>query len=236
MNLGVNLVSAMKPGNFNVLDPLNTRDLSPDLLDENGRIKVAPAAYYAKTTAEERALFGHRNSAYGFVTAELVEWLKLTIAGRSSIEIGAGNGVLAGAVGIPATDNRMQEEPAIKALYASTGQPVVKYGDNVEKLDAGSAVRKYKPQVVIANWVTHLYREDRHEHGGNAMGVNEEDILAHCETYIFIGNARVHEGKSIWKPGPEKMFVPDWLYSRSMNGSPNFIACFKGERHPEKTI
>lgn len=230
----MDLESLVKTGQAYKLDPLGTRDLSADLLDENGRIKVVPAEYYAGTTKEERMLFGHRNSAYGFVTTELVEWLRQTIAGRSAIEIGAGNGVLAAALGIPATDSRMQEHPIISAIYEAAGQPTIKYGDNVEKLDAASAVRKYKPRVVIANWVTHKYREDRKEHAGNAFGVDEEDVLENCETYIFIGNVQVHRGKSIWKSiANEVLFFNDWLYSRAMNHSPNFICVWNGAKHPD---
>ena len=210
-----------------VIDPRNVRDLAHDVLAPDGTLRVMPASYYRDTTVVERATFGQRAGVYGFLTEELVDWLRARIGTRSAIEIGAGHGQLACALGIPATDSKMQDDPAIAAWYAAHGQPTVRYGANVQKLDARQAVRKFRPQVVVASWVTHLYRPARHAAGGNAFGVNEEDLIARCEEYIFIGNTRVHAGKSIWNL-PHDLLHPDWLYSRAHNGSPEFIAVWRG--------
>jgi hypothetical protein len=209
-----------------VIDTAGARDLALDVLDENGVMKPMPASYYRNTTVAERALFGQRQGIYGFLTEELIDWLQGRIAGRPAIEIGAGHGALAAALGIKATDSKMQEDPKVAAFYAAAGQPVVKYGKNVERLDAKDAVRKYRPRVVIASWVTHLYRPVRHAAGGNMFGVNEEQIIGRCEEYIFIGNAQVHAGKSIWALEHE-LSTPHWLYSRAHNGTPEFIACWR---------
>jgi hypothetical protein len=182
-----------------------------------------PAAFYHQTSMLERAVFGTRHGLYGLPTEELVTWLKTVTGDRTAIEIGAGHGALAAAIGIPATDNRQQEEPAVVAYYAAIRQPAIQYGLDVEKLTAAEAVTKYRPQVVIASWVTHKYREDRHDAGGNMFGVVEEDIIDACETYIFIGNRKVHALKSIWTR-PHRVIEPDWLFSRASNGSPDFIA------------
>jgi hypothetical protein len=187
---------------------------------------ILPASAYASTTAPERAFLGLRTGSYGFVTTELVDWLKTRIAGRHAIEIGSGNGALALALRIPATDSMMQDDPAIAGLYAKMGQPTVPYGENVRRINALDAVTHYKPKVVIANWVTHLYKPSRHNHGGNMWGVNEERIIKSCEEYIFIGNETVHAGKSIWKL-PHEIIYPDWLYSRALNGSRNFISVWR---------
>lgn len=212
---------------MNVISTDGVHNITNDVLDEGGAMKVLPADFWSQTTMEQRAIFGNKNGLYGFVTHELVEWLKGYIGDRTALEIGSGSGDLAKAVGIRATDSRMQEDPAVAHIYASLKQPIVRYGENVEKLTAAEAVRKYRPQVVVANWVTHLYREDRHAAGGNAFGVNEEDIIRNCEEYIFIGNNHVHRGKSIWNL-PHKKGSPDWLFSRQMNGSDNFIAVWRG--------
>lgn len=210
-----------------IVDTTGARDLAVDVVAPDGALRVMPADYYRSTTVAERAMFGQRHGVYALPTEELIEWLSNRIAGRSAIEIGAGHGQIAAALGIPATDSKMQDDPGIAAWYAAYGQPTVRYGDNVVKLDAKQAVRKYKPQVVIASWVTHLYRPIRHHAGGNAFGVNEEDIIARCEEYIVIGNTQVHAGKSIWAL-PHEIYHPDWLYSRAHNGSPEFIACWRG--------
>lgn len=206
-----------------ILDPNTVRDIAPDVLDAEGTLRVMPASYYRQTTVQERALFGVRHGLYGFLTTELIDWLQSAIDGRSAIEIGAGHGGLARALGIVATDSCLQSNPDVAAYYAALGQPAVKYGKNVEKLDAAQAVDKYRPQVVIASWVTHLYREDRHSAGGNMFGVGEERILEKCDAYIFIGNTAVHQGKSIWNR-PHELWTPDWVFSRATNGSPDFIA------------
>lgn len=199
------------------------RDLTPDILAAPGRPRILPASYYRTTTMDERAVFAHRHGIYGLPTVELIEWVKGVIGGRSAIEIGAGHGGLAAALGIPATDNRMQEHPLIRAHYAATRQPVVIYGDNVEPLDAQAAVAKYRPQVVVASWVTHVYSKDRDEAEGNMFGVDEDAILDAVDTYIFIGNTQVHAPKTIWSR-PHKRHEPDWVYSRAVNGSPDFVA------------
>lgn len=219
----------MKPHAY-VIDGRGVRDIAPDVLDETGRLKVMPAAYYDATTIEERAIFGVRNGIYALPTVELIDWLRAAIGDRSAIEIGAGNGVIAEALGIPATDNRMQEEPAIRAQYAAMHQPTVTYGAHVEKLDALEAVSKYRPQVVVAAWVTHKYDATRHEAGGNAWGVDERELLRNVEQYIFVGNTAVHTHKAIWETRPAVWENAPWLYSRAMNGSPDFVAIWKGAK------
>jgi len=204
-----------------LIDTAGARDIAPYVL-ENGIMQPVPADFYRETTAIERALFGQKQGIYGFLTFELIDWLRDRIGGRKAIEIGAGHGALAAALEIPATDSKMQDDPKIAAWYAAHGQPTVTYGRNVEKLDAKAAIRKHRPEVVIASWVTHKYRPARHYAGGNAFGVNEEEVIAKCE-YIFIGNTQVHSGKSIWEI-PHEIIHPDWLFSRAHNGTPEFIA------------
>ena len=207
-----------------IIDPRATRDLSTDVIDQaTGCLKVMPASYYQATTIDDRAVLGARHAFYGLPTTELIEWIKSVIGDRSAIEIGSGNGVLAQALGIPGTDSHMQERPDIVAVYTATGQRLIKYGATVENLDYAEAIKKHKPQVVVASWVTHRYRADRHDSGGNMYGVVEEDVIDSCETYIFIGNSTVHKGKSIWTR-PHTLLKPDWLFSRAHNGSPEFLA------------
>jgi hypothetical protein len=206
-----------------LVDPSRVRDLRPEVLDQDGRLRVLPAAFWAGTTREERALLGHSTGSYGFPTVELVAHLKALIGDRSAIEIGAGNGVLAEALGIPATDNRQQEMPEYAARILAAGQPPVRYGPNIIRCDAHEAVRQYQPDVVVACWVTHRYDPARPEAGGNELGVDEADIIRNCAEYVLVGNAGVHRHKPIWKL-PHEIEYPRWLYSRATNGSRDFIA------------
>jgi len=191
-------------------------------LDAAGQILIQPAAAYAAKTVEWRGIFGNLFGFYSFPTEELVAYLKDLIEFRSAIEIGSGNGVLAAALGIPATDSRQQEVPEIAALYEFGGMPVVRYGENVETLNYRQAIEKYRPEVVIACWVTHKWDANRPKAKGNQFGIDEEWVLANCKTYVHVGNCRTHNGKSILRRR-HTTFRPPWLYSRAMNGSPNEI-------------
>jgi hypothetical protein len=208
------------------LNPTRVRDISDLVLDARGHLRILPAHKLAATTPQERLLCGVRHGLYGFPTLELVDFLRARIAGRTAIEIGAGHGLLAQALGIPATDNRQQEDPAIQAHYRALGQPTVPYGDHVEKLDAAAALAKYRPQVVIACWVTHRFEAHRAHAGGSSTGVDEAAVIAACDAYIVIGNERVHAHKPIWALPHEKL-TPPWLYSRAVNGSADFVAIWR---------
>lgn len=217
-----------------VIDPGKVRDIAPLLLDGEGKLRIAAASMLQETTAQERLVFGVRNGVYCIPTLELCDFLRTRVNGRRAIEIGAGNGVLAKELGIPATDNRQQEDPGVKAYYQQLGQPTVPYGDNVERLDANTAVARYRPEVVIACWVTHLFDPSRESAGGSSSGVDESSIIAACDEYIFIGNEQVHAHKPIWDLPHEKV-TPPWLYSRAVNGSRDFIAMWR-RMHGNATV
>ncbi|WP_198086651.1 hypothetical protein [Variovorax sp. E3] len=212
------------------IDPTAVHDISSRLLDGHGRLRVTPACVLSRTTAQERLLFGVRQGIYSFPTDELCDFLRSRIEGRIAIEIGAGHGILAEALSIPATDNRQQEDPELKAYYAHIGQPTVPYGKNVEKLDAADAVAKYRPNVVIACWVTHRFDPERPHAGGSVTGVDEASLIESCDEYIFVGNEHVHAHKPIWEMPHEKL-NPSWLYSRAINGSREFIATWRGSQN-----
>ena len=155
------------------LDPSRIRDIGPEVLESDGTPRVLPAAAWRGFSVEERALLCMRHALYGLPTVELIAWLQAFIDGREALEIGSGCGVLARASGIRATDNWMQAAPEIQAIYAAQGQPTIRYGAHVERIDAVQAVREHRPEVVVACWVTHAWREDRAAAGGNMFGVDE---------------------------------------------------------------
>jgi hypothetical protein len=206
------------------IDP-RTRDLSADVIGPDGCLRILPASFWAQTTKQERGLLCVRNGVYCLPTLELVERLREMIAGRIAIEIGAGNGVLAQALGIPATDNRMQEDPTIRAAYRAQGQAPVRYGAHVERLDAHEAVEKYRPEVVIGAWITHRYDPSNHAAGGNMFGPDEFAIVLAVQEYILIGHEGVHAPKPLWRR-PHTVWHPQFLYSRAMSPGRDFIASF----------
>jgi hypothetical protein len=201
----------------------DTRDLTPLAFTADGQFRILGAERWRDTTQPERSALAVRHAMYVLPTTELVERLREVIAGRRAIEIGSGNGVLAAALGIPATDNWMQERARYLALYAGLRQPTIRYGANVERLDAHAAIAKHRPQVVVAAWVTHRYDPRRPDAGGNEIGVVEEDVIDDVETYILVGNSQVHRHKSIWSR-PHTIENHDYLLSRALGGGRDFIA------------
>lgn len=210
-----------------VFYPDQIRDLRPLALDPEGRIKILPASFWAATTVSERALFGVRTGHYAFPTTELVTHLKQLIGHRTAIEVGAGNGVLAKALEIPATDNKQQLMPKYRAHYEAAQQPIVPYGDNIIEMEANHAVRYYKPDVVIGCWVTHKYDPRDHARGGNEAGLDEPDMLKHCAAYVMIGNDKVHKDKPVWNRQHTVFDLP-FIFSRAFAGGRDFLAVFQG--------
>lgn len=216
--------------NVYLSDMTDVRDLAPYVIDEEGLPSIMPAAFYEQTTIKERYWLGHRYGLYLLPTVELCGWLGEHIGSRKAIEIGAGNGRLADWLGIPATDSKLQEDPAMVRLYGELGgQAPVRYGPNVEKLEAKKAVRRYWPDVVIGAWVTHKYNPRRHLLGGNQFGPDMSWILDHIDEYVLIGNEEVHAKNPLWDLPHGIQYLP-FIYSRAVNGSRGFVAVWKGGR------
>lgn len=180
---------------FGDIDPI--RD--PALFDATGTLLPQPAAFWGSKTLGQRVLFGHETGIYSFPTHEGVAFIKEAIAGREArtIEIAAGIGAWAKALGIRATDSYLQRRPDIAAKYREMRQTPAPYGKHVEKLDAIKSVRKYRPQIVVASWATQKFRADRFCMRGNADGVDELRLLELVDEYIFIGNTGQHGDKMI---------------------------------------
>lgn len=210
-------------------DPVAQARLDAFALD-NGQLQVVHADFYRQFEQEQLAVFGHRHAAYVLPTWELItkldELIREASPSRSAIEIGSGNGVLGNALGIPCTDNRMQERPDIQAIYQSMGQglPTVTYGEHVQKLDALEAVKHCRPEVVVAAWVTHLYTEKEAHRGGNMFGVDEVLLLSKIKRYIFVGHGGPHALKPLFDQRPTfTCHTLDDLFSRARNPHGNAI-------------
>jgi hypothetical protein len=154
-------------------------------------------------------------------TVELCQWLKEKIAGRPAIEIGAGHGAVGKYLGIPCTDSKLQDDAIIRMTYQMMGQPVVKYPKHVIKMEALEAIDHYKPEVVIATWVTQLHKDDSDIGNSNMYGIDEDNIVGKVK-YIHIGHRKVHGKKRILELDHEEFVFP-WLYSRSLAADMQFI-------------
>ena len=76
-----------------------------------------------------------------------------------------------------------------------------------------------KPKVVIANWVTQIYKPGDIQ--GNVYGVNEEWLIKKVDCFIHIGNKSPHKKRILSKPHKEYQFP--WLHSRAIDQKHNVI-------------
>ena len=205
-----------------IMQPANLTEIESLVLDSSGKIKVVGSEVYKQFSQSHIAQLCLKHGVYCLPTTELIMWLKHRIGDRKAIEVGAGCGVVGRAVGIKMTDNHQQAMPKYAALYAAMEQPTVNYGYDVLKCDAEQAIKRFKPEVVLGCWVTHLYNPYEHERGGNEIGLDENKIVRRVKEYIVVGNHSVHHPKPILDL-PHEVFRPSWLVSRAKASEENCI-------------
>lgn len=193
-----------------------TSDIDVSRLEEltgaaSGMIRPIPAREVEKCGFEQARMFMHKYGLYTLPTVELIEYLAGIIAGKRAIEIGAGMGVIGRALGIPATDNKMQAWPEVKAYYDRMRQPTIRYPADIIELDAHDAVKRYRPQIVIGSYITHKWWPGMES--GNQYGVDNLKIARKVEAYYMIGSLTTHLKDPAMKhlDGIERH---DFLYTR----------------------
>ncbi len=206
----------MSGGAVGIIDIRGREEEYKELCDVVGSqrgLMILPSDLYKEFAWDIVRVFMHYNALYCLPTIELFEYLEKEIDGRSAIEIGCGSGHIAKGLGIPATDRRVQEMPEARLLYRMAGQPLIEYPDYVETLEAIDAVRKYKPEVVVASYVTKKYDGT----DGNMYAPDETAILKEVGTYIHIGDLDTHHDKPLMRKKFE-CIEPDWLIVRGKRG------------------
>jgi len=196
-------------------------DISSDLLDKNGKMKLYPSDKFKKHDWYSFRVFCLEHARYGIHTLEQQLFLQELINGKKTIEIGAGAGDLGFHMKIPMTDLKLQNRPEIKVEYEEMRQPTIKYPDDVEEIEAMDSVHKYKPEVVIASWVT-TYAPHEMPYGSNPYGIQEDILLDHVDMYILIGNINTHGDKPIMKKSHEEIYE-NWMVSRAKDQLKNRI-------------
>jgi hypothetical protein len=201
------------------------------LLLENGRMRLMPAQELLSWGLWRLQAWCILRARYQFVTTELVAWLKDRIAGRSALEIGAGQGDLGWHLGIRQIDLGGQREAfaasGMRALEQMPTDPPL----DIERIDAESAVRKYAPEVVVGAWITqthHLPTAGVHPSIA-AYGVEEIRIVGAVDTYIHVGNDLVHGQKRILGR-KHRTYRPPWLVSRGADQGKNAIRVWDREK------
>ncbi len=189
-------------------------------------IRLRPAAEFRAIPTLHLRQWAQRKSRYTIVTAELVEWLRKAIRGRSAIEIGAGQGDIGRHLGIPTTDSYCHQRPDVKAYYAMLKTPTCDPPKEVERLEAMEAVAKYRPQVVIGSWITQKSIPTDHLNAvySNDYGPDHLEIMAaeSVECFIMVGNKRVHDGLRALAV-QHREFAPPWLVSKARDQDNNRI-------------
>lgn len=216
--------SGINADNVNLLNRADIQYLKDLLLDEKGNLKVLDYNYLKDIPQSHLSQFCTEEGFYIIPTIQLLVFLQEEINEdfENTIEIGAGHGAISRVLGIRAVDNYMQDDPKIKALYETYRQKTVPYGDHVERIDANSAVQKYKPNIVIGAYCTHLYNPKEHWREGNAYGIDEKKIIRKVKKYIHIGNEKVHGKKPILKEKTREV-KEDWIVGRSLHSKQNVI-------------
>lgn len=208
-----------------VLDQTNIEYLEKILLDDWGRLQPVPFASIKDAPQNDISVFCHKQGIYQIVTTELVEFIGGQIKDFDRpIEIGSGNGCLGRALSIPMTDSFIQNTGEMKNFYRSIGQPVVRYGADVRRLDALKAVKLLKADAAVGAWVTH--KKKPHLRDGLYCGVDEAILSKRLKRYVFVGNRSVHRHKELLRYCQPKEYRFDWLVSRSVHRAENLIWVF----------
>jgi hypothetical protein len=204
------------------LDEGMLRVLDFTLMDGDKRLYPLTSHFYGAYVKQPvLRVWCAERARYNVVTRELLDWLQEQIGGRTALEIGAGMGDLGHRLKIRMTDSYQQVEDAgTRAAMALMRQSATTPPVDVIKMDAQTAVQKFKPQVVIGAWITQRWLPGETE--GNQLGPREEHILRNCETYIHIGNEAIHGTKRILKLRHQTFHFP-WLVSRAKYPEQNVI-------------
>lgn len=195
--------------------PCNISELEEVMIDkETGYIKSISieALMGAGITMDQIRWFMHVHGLYTFPTTELIDWLKSIIDPDSCIEICAGTGWIGRELDIISTDSQSQADSEVATTYLSNGVIPIIYPDDVEKLTAVEAIKKYRPKYVIGSYVTAKYGTSGANYG-SIFGVNTKWVSNNCGMFIMIGNENIHSKDSIMKT-PHKTYEFPWLITR----------------------
>ena len=217
------------PAELAMLDELDV------LIEMSGAVRCVDAESLQALPPRVLQMWAVQNGIYAFPTTQLVTFLGLLIGGEvvngarlggnRTIEIGAGNGGLAKALGIPATDSMIQADPTMRSVYGAFRQAPVGYGSHVMPLEALAAVEMFQPHTVVASYVTQKWLPGDTE--GFTYGVDEVALLRRVRSYILIGSDSVHSHKRIMAL-PHRTIRAPWLVTRTEHPRDNAIWIWEG--------
>jgi hypothetical protein len=214
-----------KPGKGRKIKECDISQMESHLLHD-GLLQIWTRTHLTLFTRQEIDYFLFKHGIYVLPTRELIQWLRENIKG-SAIEIGAGNGAIGRALGIPITDLKQQEDKEMQLYYLSAGQIPITYPPDVETLEALDAVRKYKPNTVIGAYITAKWKPGMDK--GNIYGPDVELMMPMIDKYIMIGNIDTHRDNPLFKKKYKSYPFP-WLITRAEDQSKNRIFVFTNDK------
>ena len=192
------------------------------------KIKVLPAEDWRKFSDPEIKTLMHETATYVLPTQELLDFLNEEKSGMKTIEVAAGNGFIGRNLGVPVTDSCVQRDnKEIVAAYKMFGQPTIKYPKDIIKLEANSAVTRFRPECVIVCYGTHLDKPGRPQ-TGFAYGIDYERLLPRVKKLILVGNKETHGTNPIMDL-PHREVKLDGLITRSSDPETNRIFIWENE-------
>ncbi len=216
--------------NMETKDIPTTRRLAPisdskyqeinDFFFKDGKFQLQSAKDIKNINPADLAVWCLKKAIYGIPSLELINFLKTEIDSEKAIEIGAGNGYLGQFLDIPQTDSWLQAKPKIVAFYKMVKQPIIKYPSHIRKFDAVDAVKRFKPKVVIGQWVTQRSKQLKPQ--SSPYGINEKTILGYVDKYIMIGHETQHNQRLI-RQYKHRVIKEDWICSRAAEHDQNVI-------------
>lgn len=187
---------------------------------KDGEFQILGRSFWNKFSKDQILKFMNEESLYVLPTEELLDFLDKEIGENSAIEVGAGRGIIGRELNIRTTDSHQQSDAFMKALYKAYNTTPIKYPHYIEKIDAVSAARKYRPHTILGCFVTHKWRGDTQS--GNDFGIDMTKMFSFAKKFILVGNKKIHNDNPLMRL-PHKEIELDGLITRGFNSELNRI-------------
>lgn len=200
--------------NMNVKTISRTTDITPvtEGVYKDGEFQILGKEFWCQFSLDQIHLFMNQEALYVLPTEELIDFLDKEIGEADTIEVGAGRGIIGRELGIRTTDSYQQASDSdTRIMYELINCPTIRYPKFVEKIDAVSAARKYRPHTILGCFVTHKWRGDTRS--GNDLGIDMTKMFSYARRFILVGNKRVHGDNPLMK-FPHREIDLDGLITR----------------------
>lgn len=187
---------------------------------KDGEFQILGSSFWNKFSKDQILKFMNEESLYVLPTEELLDFLDKEIGENSAIEVGAGRGIIGRELNIRTTDSHQQSDAFMKALYKAYNTTPIKYPHYIEKIDAVSAARKYRPHTILGCFVTHKWRGDTQS--GNDFGIDMTKMFSFAKKFILVGNKKIHNDNPLMRL-PHKEIELEGLITRGFNSELNRI-------------